>query len=105
MLKVQIKVKILTRPMIVKLIGHQTKLKFIKAKRRLKLRVFFNEDLAKTNYNLLIYVKQNSQKGVVLYTMDGTIMARSPTTNKVYHVKKENIVKFNLLKDSPFTPN
>lgn len=91
-----------TRPMIVKLIGHQTKLKFMKVKRSLKGRIFINEDLTKVNYNLLMYVKQNSLKGVVVYTMDGTIMARSPTTEKVYRIKKkEDLVKFNLLKNSP----
>ena len=47
--------------MIVKLTGHQSKLKFMKAKKHLRRNVSIKEDLTRENYELLKYVKTNSR--------------------------------------------
>ena len=47
------------RPMIVKLIGHQSKLKLIKARKNLKGKdVYIRENLTKVNHALLMFVKK-----------------------------------------------
>ena len=90
------------RPMIVKLTGHQSKLKFMKAKKHLRRNVSIKEDLTRENYELLKYVKTNSLKDVAVYTIDAVIMARAPGHDKPCRIyKKEDLATFKLHKTTP----
>lgn len=91
------------RAIILKLNGHETKMKFMKSRQGLRgKRIFINEDLTKPNHELLLYAKDNRVEGVVVYSIDGTVMARSPTTNRVYRIKKkEDLVRYGLLNSAP----
>ncbi|CAB4028541.1 Hypothetical predicted protein [Paramuricea clavata] len=90
------------RAMIVKLICYTTKMKFMKARRNLRGRqIYINEDLTKSNHQLLLYTKANCSSDVKIYSVDGTVVAR--TDRRVYRIKhKEDLVKYGLLysKDS-----
>ena len=94
------------RAMIVKLAGHGTKMKIMKACRRLRGKnIFTNEDLTKINHEHLLYVKKNCIEGVAVYTSDGIVMARSSITNRTYRImKKDDLNKFNLFKVAPQEP-
>ena len=87
------------RAMIVKLAGHSVKMKFFRARRKLgPKRIFINEDLTKENHKLLLYVKKRCPEGVSVYSVDGSIMAR--TSDRVYRIKrKEDLEKFALIGD------
>ena len=82
--------------MIVKLAAHRTKMKFMKARRNLApKKIFINEDLTKANHKLLLYVKKHVPEGVSVYSVDGTIMARS--SDRVYRIhRRDDLVKFGL---------
>ena len=87
------------RAMIVKLAGHSVKMKFFRARRKLgPKRIFINEDLTKENHKLLLYVKKRCPEGVSVYSVDGSIMAR--TSDRVYRIqRKEDLEKFALIGD------
>ena len=84
------------RTMIVKLAGYSTKMKFFRARRKLgPKKMFINEDLTKENHKLLLHVKTYCREGVSVYTVGGSIIARS--SDRVYRVKrKEDLEKFGL---------
>ncbi len=93
------------RPMIVKLIGHQSKLKLIKARKNLKGKdVYIREDLTKVNHALLMFVKKNCVEKTIVYTVDGVIMARIPGSGKFYRIKtKDDMVTYGLVNKIPAT--
>ena len=84
------------RAMIVKLAGYSTKMKFFRARRKLgPKKIFINEDLTKENHKLLLHVKKTCPEGVSVYSVDGSIMAR--TLDRVYRIKrKEDLEKYGL---------
>jgi hypothetical protein len=87
------------RPMIVKLIGHQSKLKLIKARKNLKGKdIYIREDLTKVNHALLMFVKKNCMEKTIVYTVDGVIMARLPGSGQIYRIKtKDDMVTYGLV--------
>ena len=77
------------RAMIVKLSGYGTKVKFMKARKGLRVKqIYINEDLTKVNHDFLVRVKKSCIDGVALYTADGNVMARCSTTKRVYRIDK-----------------
>ena len=84
------------RAMIVKLNSYFTKLKIMRAKRNLSgKRIYINEDLTKINYHVLLNVKESCSKGVKVYSVDGTVVARKQ--GHVYCIKSiDDLVKYGL---------
>ena len=84
------------RPMIVKLAGHSTKMKFMKAKRNLGgKKMFVNEDLTKINHKFMMHIKEQCPEGVSVFTIDGVVRVRS--SNGVFRVtKSEDLAKYSL---------
>lgn len=82
--------------MIIKLAGYSRKMKFFRARRKLgPKKILINEDLTKENHILLLHVKKRCTEGVSIYSVDGTIMAR--TSDRVYRIKrKEDPEKYGL---------
>lgn len=77
------------RAMIVKLSGYGTKLKFMKARRSLRgKQIYINEDLTKAYHDFLLRVKNCCVDGVAVYIVDGNVMARCSTTERVYRIDK-----------------
>ena len=85
------------RAMIVKLAGHSAKMKFFRARRKLgPKKIFINEDLTKEDHKLLLHVKKRCPEGVSVYSVDGSIMAR--TSDRVYRIKRmEDLEKYGLI--------
>jgi len=85
------------RAMIVKLAGHSAKMKFFRARPKLgPKKIFINEDLTKENHKLLLHVKKRCPEGVSVYSVDGSIMAR--TSDRVYRIKRmEDLEKYGLI--------
>jgi hypothetical protein len=73
------------------------KMKFMKARRNLSdKQIYINEDLTKSNHQLVLYTKANCLSEVKVYSVNGTVVAR--TDHRVYHIKhKEDLVKCGLL--------
>ena len=69
---------------------------FFRARRKLGPKnIFINEDLTKENHKLLLHVKKTCPEGVSVYSVDGSIMAR--TSDRVYRIKrKEDLKKYGL---------
>jgi hypothetical protein len=90
------------RPMSVKLISHQSKLKLIKARKNLKGKdVYIREDLTKVNHALHVR-KKNCVKKTIVYTVDGVIMERIPGSGKLYRIKtKDDMVTYGLVNKIP----
>lgn len=82
--------------MIIKLAGYSPKMKFLRARRKLgPKKILINEDLTKENHRLLLHLKKRCTEGVSIYSVDGTIMAR--TSDRVYRIKgKEDPEKYGL---------
>lgn len=65
----------------------------MKARRNLGgKKIYINEDLTKMNHQLLLHVKKSCSHDVKVYSVDGTVIARTP--DRVYRIKKtEDLVK------------
>ena len=84
------------RPMIVKLAGYSTKMKFMRVRRNLGgKKMFVNEDLTKINHKFMMHIKEQCPEGVSVFTVDGAVRVRS--SNGVFCVtKSEDLAKYRL---------